>query len=210
MTQCLEQLQLDSLRSLVINFNFSVNSLVYFDSLIKLVSEYKSLTKLRLCNVAFDNGSHEKYRSTADKGTLELLKNLTSLESLEVVEGNSEPVDDRILRDLFVQSLTVSRVENYHQQGTPVLPVLQHLILEARGEYLKDKSLVDLVCSRWWPLTFDPGVDMPAEPGSVTSLSSVRFVLTKRRCDAEAFQPLVDIAAAGLNVAVIDSFGKVV
>jgi hypothetical protein len=210
MTQCLEQLQLNSLRSLVINFNFSVKSHVYFDSLIKLVSEYKSLTKLRLCHVTFYNGSHQKYRSTADKGTLELLKNLTSLESLEIVEGNSEPVDDRILRDLFVQALTVSRVENYPQQGTPILPVLRHLILEARGQHLTDKSLVNLVCSRWCPLASDPGVDTPVEPGSVTSLSSVRFVLIKRRCDAEVFQPLVDMVAARLNLAVINSFGKVV
>jgi hypothetical protein len=53
-------------------------------------------------------------------------------------------------------------------------------------------------------------VDTPVESSSVTSLSSVRFVLTKRRCEAEVFQPLVDMAAAGLNVTVIDSFGRVV
>jgi hypothetical protein len=210
MIQCLEQLQLNSPRSLIINFDFSVQSPQYFETLIELVGEYKSLTKLRLCHVAIRNKSHMPYDFIAYEGILELLKDLTSLESLEIVEGNSEPVDDGILRDLFVQSLTVSRVENYRQQDTPILPVLQHLIFEAWGEHLKDKSLVDLVCSRWCSLTSDRGVDTPVESSSVTSLSSVRFVLTKRRCDAEVFQPLVDMAAAGLNVTVIDSFGRVI
>jgi hypothetical protein len=205
--RCLRQLQFNSLRSLEIYSEFSGTHVPQSNRLLELVSQYRSLTSLRLYNVALSDNSV--------KDTLELLESLTSLESLEVVEGNSKkakPEDDNCLRTSFVEGLTVSQVGDHHpsQQGTPILPVLRHLILEAQGTYLTDRSLVDLVCSRWCPSTSDPGVDTPAESGSVTSLSSVRFVLTKRRCDAEVFQPLVDIAAAGLNVAVIDSFGRVV
>jgi hypothetical protein len=203
----LRQLQFNSLRSLDIRSRRLNTAFTHIGSFIKLVSEYRSLTSLRLCNVAFCNVNS---RSCVDEGTLELLKNLTSLESLEIVERKHEWAKDCILQDLFVQALTVSRVGNHLQQGTPILPVLQHLILEAQGKSLKDRSLVDLVCSRWCPLTSERGADTPVQPGSVTSLSSVRFVLTKRRCDAEVFQPLVDMAAAGLNVTVIDSVGRVV
>jgi hypothetical protein len=126
---CLVELQLNSLRSLVINFDFSVYCYEHFNRTIELVGKYKSLTKLRLCHA---DVSHKSRGSTVYRGILELLKNLTSLESLEIDEGNSEP-DDGVLRDLFVQALTVSRFENHRQQDTPILPVLQHLILEAGG-----------------------------------------------------------------------------
>jgi hypothetical protein len=143
------------------------------------------------------------------EGALELLKNLTSLESLEIVEECSIE-DDSILRDLFVQALTVSRVETSRQQGTPILPVLQHLVLETHGKHLEDQTLVDLVRSRWRPLTPDPNVNTPVELDSVTSLVSVRFILAERRCVAEVFQPLLNMAAAGLKVTVIDSARRVV
>jgi hypothetical protein len=205
---CLKQLRLNSLRLLnIYSENTSSGTvLLQFEIFIKLVSEYRSLTSLRLRNVAF---CYEYTRSAVDEGALKLLKNLASLKCLEIVEGNSRAAD-RILQDLFVQALTVPRVGDHRQQNTPVLPVLQHLIFEAQGKYLKDRSLVDLVCSRWCPLASDRGVDAPVEPGRVTSLSSVRFVLTDRTCDAEVFQPLVDMAAAGLNVTVIDTVRRVV
>jgi hypothetical protein len=206
--RCLRQLQLNSLRSLDIQtHNGTLEALTHFESFIKLVSEYKSLTSLRLCNVAFCN---EISRGSADKGTLELLENLTSLESLEIVEGFYKADDSCILQDVFVQALTVSRVGNHYQQDTLILPVLQHLSFKGQGWHLSDKTLVDLVRSRWRPLTSEPDVDVPVESDSVTSLTSVQFVLTKRRCDPEVFQPLVNMAAAGLKVTVIDSFGRVV
>jgi hypothetical protein len=207
--RCLRQLQLNSLRSLDIVRTRNDTAFTHFESFIELVSEYKSLTSLRLCNVAFCN---ENSRGTADEGTLELLENLTSLESLEIVEGSHKADDTSsyILRDVFVHALTVSRVGNHYQQDTLILPVLQHLSFKGQGWHLSDKTLVDLVRSRWRPLTSEPDVDVPVESDSVTSLTSVQFVLTKRRCDPEVFQPLVNMAAAGLKVTVIDSFGRVV
>jgi hypothetical protein len=55
-------------------------------------------------------------------------------------------------------------------------------------------------------LTSDTDVGVPMESDSVTSLSSFRLVLTKRRCDAKAVQLLVDLAVAGLKVTVIEFF----
>jgi hypothetical protein len=143
--------------------------------------------------------------------TLELLKNLCSLESLEVVENRSKaafmtgPDEDYVVRDAFVQAMIGSGVWN----DAPILPVLQHLTLEAQGSHLSDKALVGLVRSRWGPLTSEPNADSDVTD-SVTSLLSIRFILTKRRCDATVLQPLVDMAAAGLKVTVIDSFGRVI
>jgi hypothetical protein len=211
--RCLGQLQLNSLRSLDISSRFSASFLRYFESFINIVSQYKSLTSLRLYNVAFSN--KDAYApNSEDESTLKLLKNLTSLESLEIVERYSEGAkleEDNILRDPFVQALAISSgIGDDGQQVAPILPVLQHLTLEAQGMYLSDKALVGLVCSRRRPFASDANVNMPVKRDSVTTLSSVRFVLTKRRCDAEVFQPLVDMAAAGLTVTVIDSFRQII
>jgi hypothetical protein len=59
-------------------------------------------------------------------------------------------------------------------------------------------------------LTSDTDMGVPMESDSVTFLSSVRLVLTKRGCDAKAAQLLADMVVAGLKVTVIDSFRRLV
>jgi hypothetical protein len=206
--RCLRQFQFNALRSLDI-YSEPGRVTSHFESFIKLLSQYKSLTSLRLRNVGFSN-KNPSGTGFKDEGTLRLVQALASLESLEIIEQCSKG-DKNILRDSFVQALIVSAVgERRGQQGTPALPVLQRLTLETQGRYITDRFLVDLVRSRWKPFASDPGGDLLVNPDSVTSLSCVRFVLTRRRCDARVFQPLVDMAADGLKVTVIDFFGRVV
>jgi hypothetical protein len=98
---------------------------------------------------------HVAISSNHVKSKLELLDNLTSLGSLEIVEGNLEVArpdsedDNSCLRVSFLEALTVSRVGGRHlsQQCTPILPVLQRLTFEAQGMHLSDRDMVNLVRS---------------------------------------------------------------
>jgi hypothetical protein len=186
MTTCLNQLQLiPSLRSVVLT-SAAGAGLSQAQSFIAALTQYK-LTSLVLHNIYFSHWDNKEAFHC-------LLNGLPSLESLSILERCStwETWDDGLL----------SQMNGYSDRA--ILPILQHLTLEAKGHHISDMALVDLVCSRWRPLADENRIDQ------VTSLRSVRFILFERACMSAVIQPLVHMATAGLAVAVIDESGRVV
>ena len=80
-----------------------------------------------------------------DDGTLELFKNLTSLEYLEIVEGRSKATD-RILRDVFVHALPTASRDGNRRKAYQFFPFdLRSAGEVPNGEILGGSSLFSMV-----------------------------------------------------------------
>ena len=156
----------------------------------------------------------------------DVLRNCSALNTLRIVDqwtrGTDRLVDIVLLRALQgrvchdpVDSLDISP-----QRYEPILPSLEALTVIAYGKSYGipsddsklTKVCVDIVLSRWSPLVQDDGSGPGSDLGSVdevVSLRSLSLSLTHRKIDREQLQPLIHLAAAGLELSVVDSEGVV-